>query len=138
MILVLIRMNALSEKRMELSQTIASLSDSIRKENGCRRCDFCRSVDDENRLFLIEEWDTKENLITYLKSEHFRVLRGAMNLLREPHEMIIHAAFNPAEWRKFNRGSDDRDPEKEADPFFTNPIGNIARSRGKGIHEGSV
>jgi quinol monooxygenase YgiN len=96
MILVIIRMNAPSEKRMELSQTIASLIGSIRAEKGCRRCDFCRSIEDENRLFLLEQWDTQENLKNYLKSGHFRVLRGAMNLLKEPYEMMFHTVFHPA------------------------------------------
>ncbi|MHB9098507.1 MAG: putative quinol monooxygenase [Syntrophales bacterium] len=96
MILAIIRMKVLSEKRMELSQTIASLSGSIRMEKGCNRCDFCQSIDDETRLFLLEEWDTQENLMTHLKSEHFKVLRGAsMNLLREPYERIFHTVFHP-------------------------------------------
>ena len=80
---------------MELLQTIASLSGSIRKEKGCRRCDFCQSMEDENRLFLLEEWDTQKNLMTHMKSGHFRVLRGAMSLLREPYEMMFHTAFHP-------------------------------------------
>jgi quinol monooxygenase YgiN len=95
MILVTIRMNVIAEKRMELSQTIASLSDSIRLEKGCRRCDFCRSIEDENRLFLLEEWDTEENFNIHLKSEHFRVLRGAKNLLKETYEMMFHTVFHP-------------------------------------------
>ena len=95
MILVNIRMNVLSEKRMELSQTIASLSGSIRMEKGCQRCDFCQSIEDENRLFLLEEWDTQKNLMTHMKSEQFRVLRGTMSLLREPYEMMIHTVFHP-------------------------------------------
>jgi quinol monooxygenase YgiN len=95
MILVIIRMKVLSEKRIELSQTVASLSGSIRIEKGCRRCDFCRSIEDENRLFLLEEWDTQENLKSHLNSERFRVLRGAMNLLKEPYEMVFHNAFHP-------------------------------------------
>jgi quinol monooxygenase YgiN len=102
MILVIIRMKVLSEKRMELSQTIASLSGSIRTEKGCNRCDLCLSIVDENRLWLLEEWDTQENLKNHLKSEHFRVLRGAMNLLKEPYEMMFHPAFYPAEKRGFN------------------------------------
>ena len=81
---------------MELSQTIAALSGSIRMEKGCQRCDFCQSIEDENRLFLLEEWDTQENLMTHLKSDHFRVLRGAMNLLQEPYEMMFHTVFHPA------------------------------------------
>ena len=88
-------MKVLSEKRMELSQTIALLIVSIRTEKGCNRCDFCQSIEDENRLFLLEEWDTQENLKSYLKSGRFRVLRGAMNLLKEPYEMMFHTVFHP-------------------------------------------
>jgi quinol monooxygenase YgiN len=90
MILVIIRMRVLGEKRKELSQTIGSLIGSIRTEKGCRRCDFCQSMEDENELSLLEEWDTPENLKSHLKSERFRVLRGAMNLLQEPYEMLFH------------------------------------------------
>jgi len=96
MTLLIIRMNVLSEKRMELSQTIASLSLSTRMEKGCERCDFCQSIEDENRFFLLEEWDTQENLKNHLKSEHFKVIRGAMNLLQEPYEMMFHNVFHPA------------------------------------------
>ena len=95
MILAITRMNVFSKKRMELSQTITSLASSIRMEKGCRRCDFCQSVEDKNRLFLLEEWDTQENLMTHLKSEHVSVLRGAMSLLREPYEMMFHTVFHP-------------------------------------------
>jgi quinol monooxygenase YgiN len=89
-------MKVLSEKRMELSQAIVSLIGFIRLEKGCQRCDFCQSMEDENRLLLIEEWDTQENLMTHLKSDHYRVLRGAMNLLKEPYERIFHTVFHPA------------------------------------------
>ena len=95
MILVIIRMNALSEKRMELSQTITSLIGSIRTEKGCKRCDFCQSMENENRLLLLEEWDTQKNFKDHLKSRRFKVLRGAMNLLKEPYEMMFHTIFHP-------------------------------------------
>ena len=96
MILVIIRMNAPSEKRMELSQTIASLIGSIRTEKGCKRCDLCQSMENEKELYLLEEWDTQENLIGHQKSERFRVLLGAMSLLKEPHEMMFYTVFHPA------------------------------------------
>jgi quinol monooxygenase YgiN len=94
MTLLIIRMNVLSEKRTELSQTIASLSSSIRMEKGCQRCDFCRSVEYENRFVLLEEWDTRENLKNHMKSEHFKVIRGAINLLQEPYEAMFHTVLN--------------------------------------------
>jgi len=95
MILVIIRMKVLCEKRKELSQTITSLIGSIRTEKGCKRCDFCQSMEDENDLCLLEEWDTQKNLMDYLKSGRFRILRGAMNLLKEPYEMMFHTVFHP-------------------------------------------
>jgi len=95
MILLSIRMKVLSEKRKEMSQTITSLIISIRKEKGCKRCGFCQSMEDENELCLLEEWDTLENLNNHFKSGHFRVLRGAMNLLKEPYEMMFHKVFHP-------------------------------------------
>lgn len=90
-------MKVIPKKRLELSQTITSLSGFIRTEEGCRHCDAYRSIEDENRLFLLEEWDSRENLMTHLKSERFRVLRGAMNLLKEPYEMTFHNLFHPAD-----------------------------------------
>ena len=55
-------MKVLAEKRKELSQTIALLIGSLGTEKECRRCDFCRSMEDENELCILEEWDTRENL----------------------------------------------------------------------------
>jgi quinol monooxygenase YgiN len=95
MILVTTRMKVVSEKRLELSQTITLLTASTRTEKGCKRCDFCQTMEDENRLILLEEWDTRENLMNHLKSRRFRVLRGAMNLLKEPCEMMFHTVFHP-------------------------------------------
>lgn len=87
---------------MELSQTIASLISSIRTEKGCRCCDFYQSMEDENELLLLEEWDTQGNLRSHLKSERFRVLRGALNLLKEPYEMMFHTVFQPGELMAVN------------------------------------
>jgi quinol monooxygenase YgiN len=95
MILVVIRMKVSSEKRLELVQTIALLTATIRTEKGCTRCDFCQSMENENELCLLEEWDTQENLTSHLKSERFRILRGAMNLLKEPYEMVFYTVFHP-------------------------------------------
>jgi quinol monooxygenase YgiN len=93
-------MNVLSDKYVELSQTVASLSLSTGMEKGCRRCELCRSIEDENRFFLLEEGDTRGNIKNYLKSDNFSVIRGTMNLLKEPYEMMFHAVFYPAGMEK--------------------------------------
>lgn len=95
MILVIIRMKVLSEKHLELAQTITSLIGPIRAEVGCKRCDFCQNLEKEDELYLVEEWDSRQNLVGHMRSAHFRILRGAMNLLKEPHQMMFHTVFHP-------------------------------------------
>ncbi len=90
MILVNMQLKVLADKRKELSQTIALLIGAIKREKGCRRCDFCRSIEDENRFFLLEEWDTREDFDRHLKSASFTLIRGTLNLLQKPCEMVFH------------------------------------------------
>lgn len=86
MILVIMHMKVSAGKRKELSQTIISLINSIRKEKGCGRCDLLHGMEDENILCLFQEWDTHNHFETHRQSERFKVLRGAMKLLAEPSE----------------------------------------------------
>ena len=90
MILVIVHMKVSPEKRKELSQAITSLLGTIRAEKGCGRCDFFHGMENENILCLLQEWDTLKNFETYRQSECFKVLRGAMNLLEEPGEIIFY------------------------------------------------
>jgi quinol monooxygenase YgiN len=88
-------MNVFSEKRMEFSQTIASLSLSTRMEKGCNRSEFCRSIEDENKFYLLEEWDSQENLKDHLKSDNFKVIRGTINLLQESYDKTFYTVSHP-------------------------------------------
>ena len=86
-----IRMKVFPEKRREISQAITSLVSVIKTEKGCRRCDFFYSVEDENELCLFGEWESREDLDSHLQSEVFKVLLGAMSLLKDPHELKLYA-----------------------------------------------
>jgi len=102
MILVTMQMEVLADKRKELSQTIALLIGSIKREKGCRRCDFCRSMENENRFFLFEEWDTREDFDLHLKSACFTVFRGTLNLLQKPCEMVFHTVTDGKSCNEWN------------------------------------
>jgi hypothetical protein len=71
-------------------------------------------MEDENELSLLEEWDTLEILNSHLKSERFRVLRGAMNLLREPYEMMFHAVAAGKRERKRGPSQQSNDSDEWA------------------------
>jgi len=85
------------EKRKELFQTLKSLVNSIRSQKGCKRCEFCVSAEDENEFCFLGEWENREDLDTHLGSELFKVLLGAMNLLKNPHEMNLYTDMSKPE-----------------------------------------
>jgi quinol monooxygenase YgiN len=91
MIFSSIRMKVFPEKRKELSQTIASLVNSIRTQKGCRYCNFYYNQRDENELCLFGEWENQEDLTGHLESELFKVFLGAASLLKSPHEMTLYS-----------------------------------------------
>jgi quinol monooxygenase YgiN len=83
-------MRVLPDKRQEFVQTAQTLMQRIQKEKGCVSCHLYQRLDNENLLSIIQEWKSKEDLNTYMESDSFSVLIGAMNhLLSEPPEMKI-------------------------------------------------
>ena len=57
------------------------------------RCNFCQNLENENEFYLLEEWDTQESLKSHLRSDRFKVLRGAMVLLKESYEMMMNIVY---------------------------------------------
>lgn len=94
--MVIIHLKVSAEKRRELFQAVSSLLSSIRDQKGCVRCDFFHRTEDENIFCLLEEWDTQKNLDLFFRFDSFKILRGAMNLLEEPGEIIVYQRFLPA------------------------------------------
>lgn len=90
MFFVSIRMRAGAQKRQELAQTIASLMGAMRRGRGCTSCGSYQSLEDENEFRVIGEWSSREELVSHLKSDHFKVLMGTTHLLDEPHELTMY------------------------------------------------
>jgi quinol monooxygenase YgiN len=90
MILVRIIMNVLPDKRKEVMQTLLSMIDMAGKEKGCLSYDGFCDIDGKTVFNLIEEWETREDLDRYIRSERFSVLLGTKSLLAKPMEMKIH------------------------------------------------
>ncbi|MGA8281080.1 MAG: putative quinol monooxygenase [Desulfobacterales bacterium] len=91
MILTFIKMNVRPEKRKELRQTIRSIVQEVRKENGCADSTFYQNSENENDFFLFEEWENRQVLDDHLRSARFTVLMGARSLLSRPPEIMIHS-----------------------------------------------
>jgi quinol monooxygenase YgiN len=94
MVFMTIRMKVLPEKRKELMQALESLANSIKVQKGCKRCEICVSADDPNEFYLVGEWENQKELDIHLRSELFKVLMGAMSLLKKPHEMRLYTGLS--------------------------------------------
>ena len=84
MILVRIIINGLPEKQKEILQTLLSLIETPGKEKGCLRYGIFCDIEDKNVFNLISEWETRQNLDHYIRSDLFSVLLGTKSLLCEP------------------------------------------------------
>lgn len=89
-IIVRITMNTLIENRTEIMQTLVSMIEPTQNGKGCMSCHVLRDMEDKNVFSLIEEWETREDLDDYIRSDRFSALLGTKSLLSEPQQIEIH------------------------------------------------
>lgn len=75
------------KKRRELLQPIFDLIIPTRKMNGCLSHNCYQSIEDENNVILISEWNTQADVDYYIRSEGFEVLQGVRTFLAGPQEV---------------------------------------------------
>lgn len=90
MITVKITLKVLPEKKLEVMQTLLSLIEPVGKEQGCKSYSVSCDIDDENSFFLLEEWETREDLNHHIKSSRFTVLLGIKILLQKPLKIQVY------------------------------------------------
>ena len=90
MVITFVRMSVRPEKRKELSQTLLSIVEQVRKESGCLHAGFYENVDNETDFLVVEEWATQKDSDDHLRSDIFAVLLGAGTLMHRPPEIVIH------------------------------------------------
>jgi quinol monooxygenase YgiN len=89
-IIVRISMKALVGKKLDVMQTLLSMSAAARKEKGCLSYDAFCDINGKTVFYLIEEWQKRADLVRHIRSERFSVLLGTRSLLTKPLEMKIH------------------------------------------------
>lgn len=91
MILVIYQMDVLAEKQKEFVQAISMILQAASKQPGYQSRQLCRDTADENRFFLIENWENQPKLDTYWKGDQYGAFLGAFHLLKNPPGVQIHA-----------------------------------------------
>ncbi len=73
----------------EFIECLFSLSDEIRKEEGCVDYSLYRDIEKENTYSIVGEWRTRQAMEKHFKNKKFPVLIGAAKVLSETFEMNI-------------------------------------------------
>lgn len=90
MIVTTIKIHGLPQKRREILQTVKGLADRVLRDSRCVQADLYQDMTDQDIFYLMEEWQTVDDLEKYLQSKSLAVLLGLENLLVERVE-IKHA-----------------------------------------------
>ncbi len=68
------------KRRKEAFETIRTLTSHVLIRRGCISSRFYQDIDNENALILVEEWETEEGLIKYVRSDDYRKLLSLIDL----------------------------------------------------------
>ncbi len=89
MIIAQLTMKARQEKQEELLQTMLAMIEVMPGEPGCRKYQVFRNIKNPDSFSSISEWDSRNNLHLYLKSDKFSILLGTKSLLSTPMQLRI-------------------------------------------------
>ena len=96
MINAAIKITVPPEKLKEVLQTFTAILGPIRREQGCISCNCYVDIESENFIFFTEEWKSREDLDTHLRSSHFGVLIGTMKLLKKEPDISFNTISSTA------------------------------------------
>jgi len=90
MILLTVYVKVAPENRQNAINTFKSMIGPTSALPDCQYCYLFSDVDNDDRLFLIERWESQECFERHIRSPDFRNIISVMELSCEPPEMIIH------------------------------------------------
>ena len=64
-------------QREEFLQKVAAIRPQILAEEGCVQYEYCPSASDENKIILVEQWDSRQAQKVHLDQPHMAGIRQA-------------------------------------------------------------
>jgi quinol monooxygenase YgiN len=58
---------------------------------GCISCRFYQDMDDPDAVFLVEEWETRNELDCHIKSDRYRIILSLLDMSEKPPEFKLSA-----------------------------------------------
>jgi quinol monooxygenase YgiN len=76
-------------KRQEFLQSFEMLTATEQRDTACIKQNLFEDVDEPNRFLWIESWSSSEALETYLNTDRFLTIKGAIEVLGTMEDMRI-------------------------------------------------
>jgi quinol monooxygenase YgiN len=89
MFFVTLKLHGKPENVIEITQTLNAVANKLKKVEGCVDVQVYKVLNDENILFITEEWEKQGNLEKHMKSDLFAALLGTKGLLVKPPEVRL-------------------------------------------------
>jgi quinol monooxygenase YgiN len=76
-------------KQAEFLQTLEGLRAEIGRSPGCLECIISQDITGQARFIVFIAWNDLESMEAHFASEHFRILRGAADILSAPSDFRV-------------------------------------------------
>lgn len=90
MIIITLHLKVAPEKRWEMLKTIHPLIGPTSVQTGCLHCALYSSTQNDDELVLLEKWETNKNLERHIRSDEFRKVIAAMEVVSSPPEINFY------------------------------------------------
>ena len=87
MFMISLKISSLPGKRDELLNALKLLINSVTVAPGCIQCRLFEDTADPGNFMIFEEWQTRDDLICRLKTDHFRRLLTIAEMSNKPPEV---------------------------------------------------
>jgi quinol monooxygenase YgiN len=90
MILSLMELKPISEKRQAILEILRFVEDKVRLKRGCLGCSIYEECEEDRAILYLEQWGSKEDLHWHIQSNLFLRILNAMDLCIEKPEIFFH------------------------------------------------
>jgi quinol monooxygenase YgiN len=84
MIIATLRMSVSPDKRDDVLTTLLLVMGPTLAQHSCISYRLYQDVEDENLMFLVQEWESRDALETHIRSKDYRKILAVMELANEP------------------------------------------------------
>jgi quinol monooxygenase YgiN len=81
-------------RRVDVLEILRSIQGPVTTQGGCTGCHIYEEDGPEAGIVLVERWATEAALEAHLRSEHFRLLLGALELSASPPDIRFDHVSN--------------------------------------------